>query len=73
VSGQLVRAGEHVGQPARLDIVGQSDTVPHRSLWIGVHEQGLAAAEGEGAREVDGGRRFADPSLLAHDGEDGPH
>ena len=47
--------------------------VPYRTLRIDVDEERLAAASRERARQVDGGRGLADPSLLADDREDGAH
>jgi hypothetical protein len=47
----------------------EPDPVAHRTLRIDVDEQRLPAASRQRARQVDGGRGLADPSLLADDGE----
>jgi hypothetical protein len=70
---QLVRAGQHVGQPGRLVDPGEADAVAHRALRIDVDEQRLAASACQCARQVDGCRGLPDPSLLADDREDRSH
>src|SRR5690606_27447902 len=61
--------GEAVGGVA----AAQPDAIAHRPLRVGVDDESLEAAPGEGGAEVHGGGRLADAPLLAHDGENVPH
>jgi hypothetical protein len=70
---QLVRAEQHVGQPGRMIDAGEPDAVPNRALRIHVHQQRLASPARQRARQVDGGGRLSDASLLADHRQDRSH